>query len=326
MSSSNEIWALAEVEGSEPKKISLELISKAAQLAGELGGAATAVVLSPGGGAAAGKLEKYGASAVLVAEDERLGAYLTTPQTDVLATLVKERAPKAILFGGTNTGRDIASRLAARLRVGVVADATEIEVKDGKLVLARPIFGGSLIASKTFGEAEPWIIVVRQKAFPAVEKPVTARVEEIQANIQGTALAKIVDAVVEKGAVANLEEADVIVAGGRGVGGPDNFSLLEELAAVLGGVVGASRAPVDSGWISYPHQVGQTGKTVKPKLYIACGISGAIQHKVGMQTSDCIIAINKDPDAPIFSFADLGIVGDLCRILPQLTAEVKKRR
>ncbi len=223
--------------------------------------------------------------------------------------------------------RDVAGRVAARLGCGLIANAVEVGAKDGAITAIKPAFGGALQVTSSFVGEGPHLLVARPNAFIARSLGSQAEVEEIPASLDERALlARVIEQVAGSAATVSLEEAQIIVSGGRGLGGPENFRLIQDLAEVLGAQVGASRAAVDAGWIPYAHQVGQTGKTVKPALYIACGISGAIQHKVGMQTSGLIVAINKNPDAPIFQFADLGVVGDLFHVVPQLIQEVKKRK
>jgi electron transfer flavoprotein alpha subunit len=324
--SSNDIWVLAELDGGQPKKIAREMVSKAAELAKSLGGKATAVVLAGTAVPDAASLGEYGAAAVYLATDARFDQYLVTPQVDALAALAKEHQPKAILVGATLNGRDIAARLAARLRTGLNSQVTDVKALNGGLSVTMPIFGGALVAECGFAGEGPAIILARPNAFAAVKGGSPAQVIPFTPAIGEAALAKITSRVAAEGSQVNLEESPVVVSGGRGVCDPGNFSLVRDLADTLGGAVGASRAAVDAGWMPYPHQVGQTGKTVKPSLYLACGISGAIQHKVGMQTANRIVAINKDAEAPIFSFADFGVVGNVLEIMPLLTKEIKQRK
>ncbi len=327
MSTTNDIWVFVEQEQGEPKRVSLELATKSRQLAAELGGSAAAVAFGPGASGAAAKLGAYGSATVYVSQADKLSGYAITPQAQVLADLIADKKPHAVLFPASSSGKDIAAQVSARLATGVLTNSVELAIKDGAIVSTSPAFGGSIeVQSVVTGDGTA-LICVRPNAFAPEQSGGQARVEEIGVSVrEDSLLAKIVDTVVEAGAQAPLEEAAVIIAGGRGMAGPDGFKVLEELAREIGGVVGASRAAVDAGWISYPHQVGQTGKTVKPNLYIACGISGAVQHKVGMQTAKTIVAINKNPESPIFEFCDLGIIGDLFEVVPKLTQEVKKRR
>lgn len=246
-----------------------------------------------------------------------------------MTSLVEKYQPSAILIGATNNGRDFAPRLSCRLRTGLTADCTSLDydAESGNVAWTRPAFGGNLMAVIMCPNTRPQIGTVRPGVFkktPVEGKEAEVITEEVTVPAEKIRT-KLLESIREAAAgVVNLEDAEVIVAGGRGMGGPENFKLCEELAEVLGGAVGASRAAVDAGWIGHAHQVGQTGKTVGPKLYIACGISGAIQHLAGMSGSDCIVAINKDPEAPIFKAADYGIVGNLFDVLPTLTAEIKK--
>jgi electron transfer flavoprotein alpha subunit len=325
--STNDILILAEHNGDQLKKVALELTTKAKKLAEDRNGNAIALVLGPGAAGAAEKLGSYGADVVLVNEDKNYADYYIGPAAGTLAAVIAERKPGLILCPGTPSGKDIAARAAAKTNAGIITNVLDVAFKNGGFEVAVSIFGGSFNVTKTFVGDGPAIVLARPNAFVPEQLNGAGKVEILNAPIaKEELLVKIIERVVEAGAQAPLEEAAVIVAGGRGIGGPEGFEMLDELAAEFGGVVGASRAAVDSGWISYPHQVGQTGKSVKPQLYVACGISGAIQHKVGMQTSSYIVAINKNPDAPIFQFADCCIVGDLFQIVPELTKEIKKRK
>lgn len=323
----SEVWAIADQEQGVPKKIALELTTLAKKLADQLNTTAAAVVLGVGARAAASKLGQYGAGRIYLQEEERFSSYVITPQAHFLADLITEKRPAIILFGSTPGGKDIASRISARLRVGLMANAIDVGFQDGQLRVTTPAFGGNIEVSSTLLGEEPRMIAVRPNSIMPQPADVSPEIIEVPYDLKGESLkARVVDSMATRGEMVPLEEAQYIVSGGRGMGGPDAFSMLFDLARLLGGAVGASRAAVDSGWMPYAHQVGQTGKTVKPIVYLACGISGAIQHKVGMQTSDVIIAINKNPDAPIFQFADFGVVGDLFKVVPQLTEEVKKRK
>ena len=296
-------------------------------MAAQLGGTAVAVALGPGAKSAADKLGNFGVTKLYASEDARFTEYCVTPHAQVIADLMKENAPRLLMLPATPGSKDIASQLQAKARLGLIANVVDATVQDGGVQVKVPIFGGSLETTKTWAGNNTAVMLVRPNAFTPAQDSGKAKVEDITVGIANESLlAKIVERVTEAGADAPLEEAAIIVSGGRGIGGPEHFDVIESLAKALGGAVGASRAAVDSGWIAYSHQVGQTGKTVKPALYIACGISGAIQHKVGMQTASTIVAINKNPDAPIFTFCDFGIVGDLFEVLPKLTEEVKKRK
>ncbi|MBI4321126.1 MAG: electron transfer flavoprotein subunit alpha/FixB family protein [Chloroflexi bacterium] len=327
MSATNDIWVFVEQEGGEPKKVALELSTKARELASALGGTAAAVVLGPGAAGIAKKLGAYGAATVMVSEDDKLAKYSITPQAQVLADLIDEKKPRLVLFPATPVGKDVAAQVSALVGAGVLTNSVDVSIRDGAITSTAPAFGGSIEVTSTTGGGATQIIAVRPNAILPQQVGGEAQVVQIDIPVKDQSLlARIVDTIVESGAEAPLEEASCIVAGGRGIGGGENFKVIEDLAKELGAAVGASRAAVDAGWISYPHQVGQTGKTVKPNLYIACGISGAIQHKVGMQTSKVIVAINKNADATIFEFADLGIVGDVFEIVPKLTDEIRKRK
>jgi electron transfer flavoprotein alpha subunit len=328
LGTTNDVWVFVEHDRGAPKKVALELATKARELAAALGGRAAAVAFGPGAAASADRLGNYGASVVYVAEDAAFEEFYVTPHARVLADLIQEKQPKLVLFGATPNGKDIAARLAARLDLGLIVNATDVNVESGgRVSVIKPAFGGQINVNSAFTTDRTGLVLLRPNAVTPEQSGGGSAIEQIAAAIgDAEKLSRIVDHVEEAGAAAPLEEASVIVAGGRGVGGPEGFGVLRGLAEALGGAVGASRAAVDAGWISYPHQLGQTGKTVKPQLYIACGISGSIQHKVGMQTSSYIVAINKNADAPIFTFCDLGIVGDLFQIVPALTEAIRARK
>ena len=304
----------------ELEKGGLGVLGKAAAL-----GDATGVVLGPGARDAAAGAGPYGASKVYVSEDEALASPLPQPRVDAVAALVEQTSPDAVLFGASVLSADIAAGLAARLDAGLNWDLTDLEVSDGELVGKRPALGDTVLVDVGWTDA-PRLAIVRSGALDAVESGGTAEVEDLTAEFQDfSTLATLVEQTQEESSGPSIEDADIIVAGGRGLGSPEGFKLLEELASALGGAVAATRAVVDAGWYPYSTQVGQTGKTVSPKLYVACGISGAIQHKVGMQGSGTIVAINKDPNAPIFDFCDFGVVGDLHQIVPKLTELARVR-
>ena len=304
----------------EPQRGSLGVLSKAARLGGDV----TALVF--GAGEAAVTLGRYGAKRVLVADDPALVAPLPQPRVDVLARLVAERGFDTVLFASSVLASDVAAGLAARLGAGLNWDLTDLELRDGQLVGKRPALGDSVIADVGWKET-PRLALMRSGAFEPLETGGEADVERVAVEIDEWSLrAVMLEQAHEESEGPSIEDADVIVAGGRGLGKPENFALVEELAKALGGAVAATRAVVDAGWYPYSTQVGQTGKVVAPKLYIACGISGAIQHKVGMQGSSTIVAVNKDPNAPIFEYCDFGVVGDLHEIVPKLTELVRQRR
>jgi len=306
----------------EPVKGSLGVLGKAAQLEDDV----TAVLLGSGVEGLAEAVGKHGASRVLVADDTALEAPLPQPRVDVLAKLVGSEGFDNVVFGSSVLAADVAAGLAARLDAGLNWDLVDLEVRDGKLVGKRPALGDSVI-SEVGWKTTPRIALIRSGTFEPNESGGSAEVSTIPVEVQDfSAQAVMVERAHEETQGPSIEDADVIVAGGRGLGQPENFSLVEDLAKALGGAVAATRAVVDAGWYPYSTQVGQTGKTVSPRLYIACGISGAIQHKVGMQGSGTIVAINKDPNAPIFEYSDLAVVGDVHEIVPKLTALVKERK
>ncbi len=343
----NDIWALAEVNNGKLAAVSLQLASKAAELAQQLGGGSAAVVLGTNTEAAAKDLGDCGVQTVFASEGSVYDEYLSQPHVETLAALIQQHQPGVLLFGSTNYGRDVAARLAARLGLGIEYNVGDVALEGDNLVMTVPAFGGAQAVKMVFQGGGTHLLGARQNAFPTVRRGGTANVQSVPAPSAPAKGAKVTGTFGAEGATeaghlgkapdghdiwmpaatrAKLEEAQIIVSGGRGVGGPQGFEQIEALATALGAGLGASRAAVDAGWIPYAHQVGQTGKTVKPTVYIACGISGAVQHKAGMGTSGLIIAINKDKDAPIFGFCDLGVVGDLNVVVPQLTELVKQRK
>jgi electron transfer flavoprotein alpha subunit len=330
MSEYKNLWVFIEVLDGEAKSVGLELLGPGRKLTDALGEKLVAVVVGSGTDKAVEAAVSYGADQVIVADSADYADYSTEAYTYAMEQLVKKYNPRTILIGATSKGRDMGPRLSCRLKTGLTADCTglDINAETGVVAWTRPAFGGNLMATIECPETRPQIGTVRPGVFKK-GAPAEGRTAEIVKEAlpvpAGTVRTTLVEKISESGEGAvKLEEADIIVSGGRGLGKPENFSLVKDLADVLGGVVGASRAAVDAGWISHAHQVGQTGKTVGPKLYVACGISGAIQHLAGMSGSDCIVAINRDPDAPIFDIADYGVVGDLKQVLPVLTEAVKK--
>ena len=302
-------------------KNSLGVLAKAAEL-----GEADAAVIGSGVQELAAKGGDFGASKVWVADDAGLEAPLPQPRVDVLEQLVRDHGYDTVLFGQSVLGADVAAGLAARLDAGLNWDLTDLVEQDGTLVGKRPALQDSVVVDVGW-KSEPRVALFRSGAFDPKQTGGEAQVEDVKVELQDfSTKATMVEQAHAESEGPSIEDADVIVAGGRGLGGPENFKLVEELAQALGGAVAATRAVVDAGWYPYAAQVGQTGKTVSPKLYVAVGISGAIQHKVGMQGSGTVVAINKDGNAPIFEFADLGVVGDLHEILPKLTELVKQRR
>jgi electron transfer flavoprotein alpha subunit len=317
------VYALHDDEGNFNKN-SLGALSEAAKLAGELGTEAAAVVVGDVADDAAAGLGNYGVSKVYRAKDAPEG--LAQPIVDVMAKVMQDHDFSYAIFGGGLLGFEIGAGLTARLNAGVTMEVTQVNVQDGKLVAERPILQDSQIADVGYVD-EPGIIIGRLNAFDANESGGTAELEDVQVQLSDwSTKAKMVKRGEQRGADVNIEDADILVGGGRGLGKKENFDLAEQLAGSMGGAVAATRAVVDAGWYPYAAQIGQTGKTVAPKLYLALGISGAIQHKVGMQASENILAINKDQNAPIFEFSDLGVVGDLHKIVPKLTEAIKAKK
>ncbi|HBN08020.1 MAG TPA: electron transfer flavoprotein subunit alpha [Cyanobacteria bacterium UBA8530] len=326
------VWIFAEQRENKLLPVALEMLGEGRKIAEVLNVPLTALLLGHEIEDLARELLEHGADTVLLADDPQLASYRTNPYARVIASLVSERKPEILLIGATTLGRDLAPRLSARLGTGLTADCTKLEVeREGrKLLQTRPAFGGNLMATIVCPNHRPQMATVRPGVMEKAEKISSTApkgtLEKVGVKLLADDLKVLVEKIVRTDKVSlNLEEALVIVAGGRGVGNQETFKLLEEVAEALGGVVGASRAAVDAGWIAHAHQVGQTGKVVKPRLYLACGISGAIQHSAGIQGAECVVAINKDKNAPIFACADFGIVGDLNEVLPQLLKELKGR-
>jgi electron transfer flavoprotein alpha subunit len=318
------VYALHDDEGNFNKN-SLGAISEAGRLAGELGAEAAAVVVGDVADDACAELGAYGAKKVYRAKDVPEG--LAQPVVDAMAKVISDEGFSYALFGGGLLGFEIGAGLTARLNAGVTMEVTEVKVQDGKLVAERPVLQDSAVVDVGY-VGEPGIIIGRLNAFDATERDGgSAELVDVEVELsEWSTKATMVTRGEQRGADVNIEDAEILVGGGRGLGEAANFKLAEELAAALGGAVAATRAVVDAGWYPYAAQIGQTGKTVAPKLYLAAGISGAIQHKVGMQSSENILAINKDPNAPIFEFCDLGVVGDLHKILPKLTEAIKAKK
>lgn len=313
------VWVWTDLADGAPHRLSLELLTLARQT-----GTAEAVLLHPDGAGAVEMLGTHGAAVVHLSDDERYNDFLVEPQAATLAELVRAESPDLLLFPSSPTARDVLSRLMAKLMVGVVANATNVAFDEAGQVVVTAPYGAETIGTVTLDGGGPALVQLRPKAFAAEAVGGTAEVRPVSAAIEESACrVRVVERVVQEAEGPNLEEADIIVSGGRGLGSADNYRLVVELARQLGGAAGATRAIVDAGWVPYSHQVGQTGKTVKPSLYVACGISGAIQHLVGMQGSANIIAINRDPDAAIFEVADLGVVGDVLTILPKLSERIR---
>ena len=332
MSDARNVWVFIEVVRGKIKGVSLELLGQGRKMADDLGEKLVAII--PGNEIEdfAKMAIHYGADEAIVVDQKELKDYSTDGYTKAMCTLIKKYNPAVLLIGATNNGRDLGPRVSSRMQTGLTADCTELGVdSETRLVKwTRPAFGGNLMATILCPDYRPQIGTVRPGVFKKPEEDTGRKGEIIHETVEfgpDEIRTRIVEVITEAGgADVNLEEAEIIVSGGRGVGGPEGFEVLKELADEIGAQIGASRAAVDSGWISSLHQVGQTGKSVGPKIYIACGISGAIQHVAGMSSSDGIIAINKDPDAPIFNIADYGIVGDLFEIIPELTKRIRSSK
>ena len=327
-----DLWVFVETnEDGTAKNVGLELLTPGKMMAKKQGGLLTAVVIGGQVDKAVEAASAYGADQVLVVEGPEYAHYSTDAYANAICELVAKYGPTSMLIGATNNGRDLGPRVSCRLKTGLTADCTALDIDEesGNVAWTRPAFGGNLMATIMCPNTRPQIGTVRPGVFKKSE-PVQGSAVVIREDIHmdpKDIRTKVLEIIQEMSAEeVNLEDAEIIVSGGRGVGGPEGFTPVKALAEALGATVGASRAAVDAGWISHSHQVGQTGKTVGPKLYIACGISGAIQHLAGMSGSDVIVAINKDPEAPIFDVADYGVVGDLFEVLPVLTEEIKKAR
>ncbi len=316
------IWVLVELEDGKPARSSLEVLGKAAKL-----GRAEAIVLGAAANDVAPTLGEYGAEKVYVHADATYDNYLTLPAVDTLSSLLQQHTPDLLLMATTYDLRDIAARLNVRNNLGLITDATDLSFAGDQLQVIVP-WGGETVVTATHPQQGTGVVLTRPKAFGLEHyEGRTAEIEQLNASFSAQAQSiKVLETVAVASDGPALEDASVIVSGGRGLGKAENYHLVEDLAKELGGAPGATRAIVDAGWLPYSYQVGQTGKTVKPTLYIACGISGAIQHIAGMKGSKYIIAINKDEQAPIFSLADYGVVGDALTILPKLTEEVKRRK
>ncbi|RME99208.1 MAG: electron transfer flavoprotein subunit alpha/FixB family protein [Chloroflexi bacterium] len=320
---SNDVFVWIEQHDS----IAWEALGAARNVAGQLGGSVVALVLGADVRSLADEAIHRGAESALLADDPTLADYRLEPYAAVIARLAQEQQPAALLMGASSNGLELAAYVAAKLGVGLAQDCTGLSAENGRLQATRPVLVGNLVAQIEFGNVRPQMATVRRRVFAAPEADAarSGEVTPVAAVLAEADIPTKVQGLSAGGGQVSLTDANVIVSGGRGVGGPDGFAPVQELADTLGGALGASRVAVDSGWIPYAHQVGQTGKTVQPDLYIACGISGAIQHLAGMKTSKVIVAINKDPDAPIFRVAQYGIVGDLFEIVPALTREFKAR-
>ena len=328
LSEYKDVWIFVELREKEIKKVSFELATKAREIADTLGERVGAVILGEKVKHLCDEIATYGVDMICIAENENLIEYNTSNYAGILTGLILKYKPNIVLFPATHLGRDLAPRVAAALEVGLTADCTGLSIKDGLLLQTRPAFGGNIMADIISPNARPQMATIRPNVMK-VRDPDSYRKAEIisiPVDIDPKAMRIIIKEIVKttESGTKSLDEADIVISGGRGMESAENFKILEDLAETINGVVGASRAAVDVGWRPRSDQVGQSGKTVSPKLYIACGISGKIQHQVGMKCSDTIIAINTDPEAEIFNIADCGIVGDLFEIIPALNEELKK--
>lgn len=316
------VLAIAEQVDGVFRKVTYEALSEGRRIADGLGCALSVAVLGSGIKSNAETLGKYGAEKIFVADDPELKEYMTDAYTNVIAGIAATGKPSMIILGASFRGKELAARLAARLDAPIAMDCIAVKLEGGKVIATRPIYGGKILADVML-EGEPQVVAIRPNFMSIAESQKAGAIEDVAID-KGKIDLKFVEKKLETGKV-ELTEADVIVSGGRGMGGPD-FSVIEKLADVLGGAVGASRSAVDEGWRPHSDQVGQTGKVVSPNLYIACGISGAIQHLAGMSSSKVIVAVNKDPEAPIFAKADYGVVGNLFDVVPLITEEIKKAK
>ena len=323
------IWVFLEQKNGKVQSVSYELLGKAQELAKKLNCQVSGVLIGNKMEDQLDELIFCGADNIYLVEAPELANFQDEPYTNVLVELVKKYKPEILLCGATNIGRSLISRVAINIKAGLTADCTGLDIDPDKKILlqTRPAFGGNIMATIISPNYRPQMATVRHKVFAPMAPDKKRKGKIIRESFESAlyfSRTKLLDIVEEIESLVNLAEADIIVSGGRGMGGPENFKILEELAHVLGAAVGSSRAAVDAGWMPYSHQVGQTGRTVAPKIYFACGISGQIQHLVGMQSSKIIVAINKDPEAPIFKVATYGIVGDLFQIVPALTSKFKE--
>ncbi len=321
------ILVFIEQRNKKLKKASLEILSQGKRMCEQLNREMHAVLIGEGLEEKATEIARYGAKKIFLCSDQQLSSYTPDGYARCVNAAVERSSPSMILFPATAMGKDVAPRVAAMLKTGLASDCIEFVIDGSSVAAIRPIYSGKIYASVSIPQELPAIFTLRPNVFPLLERLTgdQAEVIKVESPVPPEQIkAKVIETIFGEGAKIDVTEANIIVTGGRGMKGPENFKMLEELADALGGAVGASRAAVDSGWIDHQHQVGQTGKVVSPNLYIACGVSGAIQHLAGMSSSKYIVAINRDPEAPIFKVADYGIVGDLFQIVPELTEEVKK--
>ena len=314
-----EILVLAEHVDADVKKVTLELITLARRF-----GEPAVVWTGPGAAEGQARLAEYGAAKVYVAADAAFDDYVTNPAAELLAQLVREKSPALVLVAGNAQGKEVAGRLAVKIDSGVLTDAVDLQPGDNGPIAEQSVFGGGTIVHSRVTRGTP-IVAMRPNAVAPEPETGDAAIEEVSLSAEATGAHVTNRVVAERGERPDLTEASIVVSGGRGTGGAEGFGVIEQLADALGAAVGASRAVTDAGWYPHQFQVGQTGKTVSPQLYMAIGISGAIQHRAGMQTSKTIIAVNKDPEAPIFELADFGVIGDLFKVVPQLLEEIGKR-
>lgn len=316
------IFVIAEQRDGALRKVSFELASAARKLADQTGDEVSAILLGSGVEGLAAELGKYGVDKIFVGDNAALEPYITEAHAQVVAKILKDNDAAVALFGASVQGKDLSARVAAKLAGGLATDCTDVKVDGGKLVATRPMYAGKCFGEVVFNTT-PAMASLRPNVFPAVENAKAGAVTKVDVAVDAVK-SKVLEVQKDTSGKVDLTEANIIVSGGRGMKGPDEYKILEELADVLKGTVGASRAAVDAGWRPQKDQVGQTGKVVSPNLYIACGISGAIQHLAGMSSSKCIVAINKDAEAPIFTKADFGVVDDLFKVVPELTTACKK--
>ena len=316
------IYVIAEQRDGALRKVSFELVSAARKLADQTGDEVSAILLGSGVEGMAAELGKFGVDKVLVGDNAALEPYVTEAHAQVVAKILKDNDAAIALFAASVQGKDLSARVAAKLAGGLATDCTDVKLEGGKLVAVRPMYAGKCFGEVVFNTT-PAMASLRPNVFPAVENAKAGAVTKVDVAVDAQK-SKVLEVQKDTSGKVDLTEATIIVSGGRGMKGPDEYKILEELADVLKGTVGASRAAVDAGWRPQKDQVGQTGKVVSPNLYIACGISGAIQHLAGMSSSKCIVAINKDAEAPIFTKADFGVVDDLFKVVPELTAVCKK--
>lgn len=325
-----EMLVLIDHSDGVPRKLSLQVLTAANRLAATAGGTVAAVWVGPGGPAQAELLGSHGAAKLYVADDANLTSYVTLPAVETLEAALAASGANTVLFGSTNHTKDVAARLAVRINAGVITDSTAVATDAlGRITATKEVFGGDIITTATIAEGKPQLIGIASNAYP-VEASTNgpATVEALSVNLSDAAKKARITAVEKQGGAdrPDVAEAAIVVSGGRGLGSADGFALIEELADLMGAGVGASRAATDAGWYPHRFQIGQTGRTISPALYLGNGVSGAIQHRAGMQTSQHIVAINKDKEAPIFQIADFGVVGDLYKVVPKLIEEITARK